>query len=58
MSEYYSFTPIEINYRGNDGKLLNRDFAGEFLERYKDVWLVDYGLIYHRDTPFYADDSV
>jgi len=27
MAEYYNPTPVEIEYRGNKGKLFKRDFA-------------------------------
>jgi spore coat polysaccharide biosynthesis protein SpsF len=47
---------MEINYRGNTGKLFKRDFAGEIMEKYKDLELVDYGFIYHRDNIFAGDD--
>lgn len=56
VAEYYSPAPVEINYRGHSGKLFKRDFAGELLERYADLQLIDYGFIYHRDNNFPADD--
>ena len=49
ICEYYSQTPVEIPYRDNDGKLWKRDFAGEMLNLYPDLELVDYGFVYHRD---------
>ncbi len=55
--EYYNPTPMEVNYRGNDGKLFKRDFAGEIMDRYPDLKLIDYGFQYHRDNHFPADDS-
>ena len=57
VAEYYNPTPVEINYRGNEGKLFKRDFAGEMLDRYPDLKLVDYGFIYHRDNYFPYDDN-
>jgi len=33
-----------------------RDFAGEMLDRYRDLKLVDYGFAYHRDPAFSHDD--
>lgn len=57
ISEYYNPIPIEISYRGHEGKLFKRDFAGEFLDKYPDCKLVDYGFQYHRDTYFPGDDN-
>ena len=54
--EYYNPTPVEIEYRGKRGLLFKRDFAGEFLDMFKDVKLVHYGFIYHRDNIFPQDD--
>lgn len=56
ISEYYNPTPTEVAYRGHKGKLFKRDFAGEMLEKYPDLFLVDYGFIYHRDPNFPQDD--
>lgn len=50
VSEYYNPTPVEVDYRGHTGKLFKRDFAGEMLDRYQDLRLVDYGFCYHRDA--------
>lgn len=57
ISEYYNPTPVEITYRGKKGKLFKRDFAGEMLEKFKDLKLIDYGFIYHRDPIFPKDDT-
>ena len=54
--EYYNPMPVEISYRGHEGKLFKRDFAGEMLDMYKDMSLVDYGFLYHRDNNFPQDD--
>ncbi len=56
IAEYYNPTPVEIPYRGHSGKLFKRDFAGEMLERFSDLQLVDYGFAYHRDINFSQDD--
>ncbi|MHC8298621.1 pseudaminic acid biosynthesis-associated methylase [Pseudomonas sp. ZS1P83] len=56
IAEYYNPAPVEVSYRGNSGKLFKRDFAGEMLDRYGDLQLVDYGFGYHRDTQFPMDD--
>lgn len=54
--EYYNPTPVEVVYRGHKDRLFKRDFAGEMLERYKNLKLVDYGFVYKRDNNFPYDD--
>lgn len=54
--EYYNPTPVEVEYRGHKNKLFKRDFAGELLDKYKDLKLIDYGFVYHRDNNFPLDD--
>lgn len=54
--EYYNPSPVEINYRGHEKKLFKRDFAGEMLDKYSDLNLIDYGFVYHRDHNFPHDD--
>ncbi len=49
IAEYYNPTPVEIDYRGHSGRLWKRDFAGEMLDTYPDLTLIDYGFCYHRD---------
>lgn len=56
IAEYYNPTPVMIKYRNNENKLFKRDFAGEFMEKYPDVDLIDYGFAYHRDNNFKQDD--
>lgn len=56
IAEYYNPSPVEVKYRGNEGKLFKRDFAGEFMDKYTDCQLVDYGFVYHRDPVFPLDD--
>jgi spore coat polysaccharide biosynthesis protein SpsF len=57
LAEYYSRVPVEVPYRGHRKQLFKRDFAGEILDRYSDVFLVDYGFVYHRDPVFPQDDT-
>jgi len=57
ISEYYNPSPVTIPYRGHSDKLFKRDFAGEMLDRYSDLQLVDYGFNYHRDLHFPQDDT-
>lgn len=56
MAEYYNPVPVEVSYRGNRDRLFKRDFAGEMLDRFDDLHLVDYGFAYHRDSQFPQDD--
>lgn len=56
IAEYYNPSPVSIPYRGNKNKLFKRDFAGEILDEYKDLELVDYGFQYRRDPNFPQDD--
>jgi pseudaminic acid biosynthesis-associated methylase len=56
LAEYYNPSPVEVPYRGHAGRLFKRDFAGEMLDRYPDLRLVDYGFVYRRDPVFPADD--
>ncbi len=56
IAEYYNPSPITIDYRGETNKLFKRDFAGELLEKYNDLLLVDYGFKYKRDNNYPQDD--
>ncbi|SDN44624.1 pseudaminic acid biosynthesis-associated methylase [Desulfonauticus submarinus] len=56
ICEYYNPTPVEVVYRGHRNKLFKRDFAGEMLDLYNDLFLIDYGFVYHRDEYFPQDD--
>lgn len=56
IAEYYNPSPVTIPYRGESDRLFKRDFAGEMLDRYSDLRLVDYGFSYHRDNHFPQDD--
>jgi spore coat polysaccharide biosynthesis protein SpsF len=55
LAEYYNPSPVEVPYRGHSGRLFKRDFAGELLDRYADLRLVDYGFVWRRDV-FAQDD--
>lgn len=54
--EYYNPVPVEVNYRGHSGRLFKRDFAGEMLDKYSNLRVVDYGFVWHRDPAFPQDD--
>ena len=55
VAEYYNPQPAEIKYHGEQGMLWKRDFAGDLLNAYQELRLVDYGWVYHRD-PYPQDD--
>lgn len=57
IMEYYNPTPVEVRYRGHAGKLFKRDFAGEMLDRHRDLQLLDYGFCYQRDAMFANGDG-
>lgn len=57
MIEYYNPTPVSISYRGHTERLFKRDFAGEIMDRYPDLRLVDYGFKYQRDPRFLHGDE-
>lgn len=56
IAEYYNPSPVTIPYRGHSDRLFKRDFAGEMLDKYSDLKLVDYGFSYHRDNNYPQDD--
>jgi spore coat polysaccharide biosynthesis protein SpsF len=56
IAEYYNPSPVSIDYRGYKDRLFKRDFAGEMMDIYSDLELVNYGFVYHRDTVFPQDD--
>jgi pseudaminic acid biosynthesis-associated methylase len=56
ICEYYSPTPVAIDYRGFKNRLFKRDFCGDMLDAYPDLKLLDYGFVYHRDPAHPQDD--
>ena len=56
VCEYYNPSPVTIPYRGHTDRLFKRDFAGEMLDAYPNLSLVDYGFSYQRDNSFPQDD--
>ncbi len=57
LAEHYSYEELEIPYRGNEGVLFRRDFAGLFMDKYSGQFdIVDYGFQYHRDPMFPRPD--
>lgn len=56
LVEYFNPSAIALPYRGHEDRLFKRDFAGEMLDRFSDLELVDYGFCYRRDPNFPQDD--
>lgn len=56
VCEYYNPSPMTVPYRNHQDRLFKRDFAGEMMEMYKDLKLVDYGFCYRRDPNYPMDD--
>lgn len=56
IAEYYNPSPVTITYRGHQDRLFKRDFAGEFLKKFPDTELIDYGFAYRNDPAFPQDD--
>ncbi|MDC3024136.1 pseudaminic acid biosynthesis-associated methylase [Alphaproteobacteria bacterium] len=56
LCEYYNPTPVAIDYRGHSNKLFKRDFAGELLNKYQDLELLEYGFSYKNDKKYSLDD--
>jgi spore coat polysaccharide biosynthesis protein SpsF len=57
ICEYYNPTPVSVTYRGHEGRLFKRDFAGEFLDRHPNFHVVDYAFHWRRDPMFPQDDT-
>lgn len=56
LAEYYNPSPVSVTYRGHAERLFKRDFAGEMMDAYPDLELLDYGFAYRRDRSFPQDD--
>ena len=56
IAEYYNPSPVSIPYRGHEGYLFKRDFAGELMNEYPSLKLAKYGFAYHGDNNFKQDD--
>ncbi len=56
MCEYYNPSPVAVDYRGHQNRLFKRDFAGEILDKYPSLKLLDYGFVYRHDPTFPLDD--
>lgn len=56
LCEYYNPSPVAVDYRGHQNRLFKRDFAGEMLDKYPSLKLLDYGFVYRHDPTFPLDD--
>jgi len=56
VAEFYNPSPMTISYRGYENRLFKRDFAGEMLDKFQDLKLIDYNFVYRRDNNFAQDD--
>ena len=50
INEYFNPKPVSIDYRGHSDRLFKRDFAGEILDSFPEMKLLDYGFLYERDS--------
>lgn len=57
ISEYFNPVPVTLDYYGHKERLYKRDFAGEILDQFKDLVLIDYGFNYNRDDYTSQDDT-
>jgi len=56
VAEYYNPSPVAVPYRGHLDRLFKRDFAGEIMNAYPEMKLVDYGFVSRHDPSFPQDD--
>lgn len=56
LAEYHNPTPVEVPYRGHSGRLFKRDFAGEMLDIFPDLAVVNYHFAWRRDVYAPQDD--
>lgn len=56
VCEYYNPVPVALPYRNHSDRLFKRDFAGELMDIYQDLRLVDYGFAYRKDPNHPLDD--
>lgn len=54
-SEYFSHTPEEKPYHGQDGLLFKRDFGAFYLDRHPSLQIVDYGFLWQREFKIFDD---
>ncbi len=49
--EYFNPAPQTIQYRGHDDLLFKRDYGAEYMDRFPDLKLIDYGFFWKRVQP-------
>lgn len=49
VAEHYNSSSVEVSYCGHQEKLFKRNFAGVIIDKFHDIWLIDYGFVYHPD---------
>jgi hypothetical protein len=48
---------VEVTYRGNQGMLWKRDFAGDMMDMFPNLKLLNYGFHYRRDPRYTLQDD-
>jgi pseudaminic acid biosynthesis-associated methylase len=56
LAEYFASSPTPVFYRGHENRLWRRDFAGEMLDRFPGLKVLDYGFVWRRDPIAPLDD--
>lgn len=56
VDEYFSPTPVTVDYRGHQDRLFKRDFAKELMQQFN-LTLIDYGFTWKQDPFFPLDDT-
>ena len=56
IAEYYNPTRVMVPYRVENDKLWKADFAGEILDRFPGLELIDYAFVYNRGE--FGQDNV
>jgi spore coat polysaccharide biosynthesis protein SpsF len=51
VNEYFSHSPVEVEYRGHSGKLFKRDFGSFYLDHFPELKVVSHGFIWMRLNP-------
>lgn len=54
-SEYFSHTPEEKVYHGQEGLLFKRDFGSFYLDRHPTLKIADYGFLWQREFEIFDD---
>ena len=49
IAEYFNPLPVVVEYRNEKSALFKRDFAGDLLDLYPDLKLIDHGFFWKRD---------